>query len=114
MVDMTEEVTGTTALTIPDLQTKGDLVTVAVSQAAHDHIRQWSLTNRILSLHEAGHVVAAAAASIPVRTVDITAVRGGAVNGWEYWAVRDDKNESVSLGELRAKLPAAVAGNGTS
>ena len=71
---MNDTATGTTALTIPDLQTKGDLVTVAVSQAAHDHLRQWSLSNRLLSLHEAGHCVAAVAAptSIPVRTVDIT------------------------------------------
>ena len=34
-----------------------------------------------------------------------TAVRDGAVNGWEYWAVRDENKDLVSLAELRAKLP---------
>jgi hypothetical protein len=36
-----------------------------------------------------------------------TAVRGGAVNGWEYWAVRDASKDLVSLAELRAMLPAS-------
>jgi hypothetical protein len=33
------------------------------------------------------------------------AITGGAVNGWEYWSVRDEKKDLVSLAELRAKLP---------
>ena len=33
------------------------------------------------------------------------AVRGGIVNGWEYWAVRDANKDLVSLAELRAQLP---------
>jgi hypothetical protein len=42
------------------------------------------------------------------------AVRGGIVNGWEYWAIRDANKDLVSLAELRAKLPGtgAVNGNG--
>ena len=32
------------------------------------------------------------------------AVRGGAVNGWEYWAVRDANKNLESLAELRVKL----------
>lgn len=34
------------------------------------------------------------------------AIRGGAVNGWEYWAQRDGSGNLVSLGEIRAKLRA--------
>lgn len=41
-----------------------------------------------------------------------TAIRGGAVNGWEYWAIRDANKNQVSLAELRAKLPAATSTNG--
>ncbi|HEX7949782.1 MAG TPA: hypothetical protein VF494_05490 [Candidatus Limnocylindrales bacterium] len=40
------------------------------------------------------------------------AARGGIVNGWEYWAVRDANNDLVSLGELREQLPKS-AGNGS-
>ncbi|HEX7948878.1 MAG TPA: hypothetical protein VF494_00910 [Candidatus Limnocylindrales bacterium] len=41
-----------------------------------------------------------------------TAIRGGAVNGWEYWAVRDANKDLVSLAELRSKLPKTGAANG--
>jgi hypothetical protein len=42
------------------------------------------------------------------------AVRGGAVNGWEYWAVRDQHGDLVSLGELRSRLTTADQLLGTS
>ena len=37
-----------------------------------------------------------------------SAVRGGAVNGWDYWAIRDGSKNLVSLGELRALLPTSA------
>ena len=43
-----------------------------------------------------------------------TAVKGGgAVNGWEYWSVRDTNQDLVSLAELRSRLPGVGAKNGT-
>ena len=36
------------------------------------------------------------------------AIRGGAVNGWERWARRDDSGDLVSLGEIRARLRAPM------
>jgi hypothetical protein len=42
------------------------------------------------------------------------AARGGIVNGWEYWAIRDENMNVVSLAELRAKLPGTGSANGGS
>lgn len=40
------------------------------------------------------------------------AVRGGIVNGWEYWGKRDANKNFISLAELRARLPPKVVPSG--
>jgi cell division protease FtsH len=82
VIGMTNEETGTTtALMIPALESSTELIEMAVRPAARDHILAWDQGQRLTSLHESGHCVAAAAAptKVPVRVVDITLRHGGAV-----------------------------------
>jgi ATP-dependent Zn protease len=76
---MTDEETGTTALMIPALESKTELIEMAVRPAARDHILQWDAGQRLVAIHEASHCIAAAAAptKVPVRAIDITQRHGG-------------------------------------
>lgn len=72
---------GMSALMIPELPSRADLVKVEVSQAAHDHLLAWSASQRLVALHESGHLIGAAASptKVPARAVDITLRHGGNV-----------------------------------
>src|SRR5687767_1173830 len=76
---MTNDEEGLTALTIPALASNAELVEMAVRPAARDHIRAWDAGQRLVSIHESGHAVAAAAAPtmVPVRAIDITLRHAG-------------------------------------
>ncbi|MES2210160.1 MAG: hypothetical protein V4515_08245 [Chloroflexota bacterium] len=77
---MTNEETGTTALMVPGLESKAELIPMAVRPAARDHLLAWDASQRLVAIHEAGHAVAAAASptKVPVRAIDITLRHGGA------------------------------------
>lgn len=66
-------------LTIPALESKIELIEMAVRPAARDHILAWDAGQRLVAIHEAGHAVAAAGAptKVPVRAIDITVRHGG-------------------------------------
>jgi cell division protease FtsH len=76
---MTNEEPEVTALTIPALESNTELIEMAVRPAARDHILAWDASQRLVSIHESGHAVAAAAAptKVPVRAIDITLRHGG-------------------------------------
>jgi cell division protease FtsH len=76
---MTNEATGTTALTIPALDSSTELIAMDVRPAARDHLMAWDASQRLVAIHESGHAVAAAAAptKVPVRVIDITLRHGG-------------------------------------
>ena len=56
-----------------------DLIEMAVRPATRDHILAWDASQRLVSIHESGHAVAAAAAPtrVPVRAIDIKFRHGG-------------------------------------
>jgi ATP-dependent Zn protease len=76
---MTNDETGSAALTVPALVTGGEMIEIAVRPAARDHLLAWDAAQRLVAIHEAGHAVAAAAAptKVPVRLIDITLRHGG-------------------------------------
>jgi ATP-dependent metalloprotease len=79
---MTDEEAGLTDLIVPALESTTELIPIAVRPAARDHIFAWDAGQRLVSIHEAGHCIAAAAAPtrIPVRAIDITLRHGGATS----------------------------------
>lgn len=62
---------------IPELPTNADAVAINVRPAAHDHLMAWDATQRLVAIHEAGHVCAAAAQGITAKSVDISLRHGG-------------------------------------
>lgn len=107
---MTNEATGTTALTIPALESNTALIEMAVRPAARDQILAWDAGQRLKSIHESGHCVAAAAAptQVPVRVIDITLRHGGstALGG----AFEDTSLEWDTAARMLDNMMVAMAG----
>jgi cell division protease FtsH len=106
---MTDEAMGMTALMIPELPSTADLITVDIRPAARDHLLSFEATQRLLAIHEGGHLVALAAQGIKTKAVDITSRHGG------FTSIVGPESDTglpwETAGRMRQQMAALAAGS---